>query len=503
MILLLLGLSLRIYNLSGESIWLDESISIKLASYSGLFEIAKEKWFDFPLYHFILHYWIVLFGISESSVRSPSVIFGVLILFMSYKVGALIFDKKVGILSTFLLSLSAFYIQYSQEARMYNLMGFLTLVSMYYFVKFIKEKSIAVAIKYLISSLLLISTHLFSVFIVLSQNLYIFTLFFLSKDIPVNKLKRWIVLQAILFISFVSAVLLVYLLSSNIFIFLAKYSKEWWIPRPSFASIVVSFLEYSGSLQLMLLFFALTILAIFNFQKSSGKVAFRGFFDSLEKCQLSFNLEGAKNSYLLLSWLFLPICALFLISILVFPVYWTRYTIGSSLAFYLLVAKGIRNIRNNYVSFLVIGMIVLFSLMNVVTYYREINNENWRAVAKYIDDNAKPSDLLIFTPGHALMPFKYYSKREDLQKRHFLEIYETVNEENIKRLENVARGQHERIWVIVSHNRDPHGLIKNYFSKSFNLAYSAEYLRSRFVNIRLGDLINKEEVAITVYLFSK
>jgi mannosyltransferase len=502
LIFLSLGLFLRIYNLASESIWLDEGISIRIASQESLYKIANEKWFDFPLYHFILHYWIGLFGTSEFSVRFPSVIFGLLILFMSYKVGALIFDTEVGILSSFLLAFSTFHIQYSQEARMYSLMGFLTLVSMYYFIKFVKEKSIAVSIKYLIFSLLLIFTHLFSMLIIFSQSFYIFTLFFLSKDISINKLKKWISLQAILFISFVSAVLLVYFLSNNVLTFFIKYLKVWWIPKPSFVSIVVSFLEYSGSLQLMLVFFILALLAIINFQKFGGKIISKSFFESLEKCQLSFNLEGIKSIYLLLNWLFLPIITLSLISIFFFPIYWTRYTIGSSLAFYLLVAKGIKNIRKYYAKLLMIGIIILFSLINVMTYYREINNEDWRALAKYIDKNAQLSDLLIFNPGHALIPFNYYSKRGHLNKRHFLEIYETVDGENIKRLEKIVGG-HTRIWIILSHNRDPNGLIKKYFNNSFNLLYSTEYLRSRFVNIKLGKFINKEEVAITLYLFSK
>jgi uncharacterized membrane protein len=72
-----------------------------------------------PLYYVILHYWINLFGDTEFSTRFLSVIFGLFSIFMIYKVGTLLFNKNVGMLSSLLLALSVFHIQYSQEVRMY------------------------------------------------------------------------------------------------------------------------------------------------------------------------------------------------------------------------------------------------------------------------------------------------------------------------------------------------------------------------------------------------
>lgn len=68
-LILLLGLLLRGYDVGGESIWLDEAVSIRQANLpflEMLANIAKDN--HVPLHHIILHAWIRLFGDSEISV---------------------------------------------------------------------------------------------------------------------------------------------------------------------------------------------------------------------------------------------------------------------------------------------------------------------------------------------------------------------------------------------------------------------------------------------------
>ena len=93
--ILLIGYFLRVYDLSNESIWLDEAFSIVSAKLN-LSQIFFRPETNPPLYYSILHLWINLFGDSEFSVRFPSVLFGSLSIFMVYKVGNEIFDKDVG-----------------------------------------------------------------------------------------------------------------------------------------------------------------------------------------------------------------------------------------------------------------------------------------------------------------------------------------------------------------------------------------------------------------------
>jgi hypothetical protein len=174
-----------------------------------------------------------------------------------------------------------------------------------------------------------------------------------------------------------------------------------------------------------------------------------------------------------------------MISQFLVPIYLPRATIGASLSFYLLVAKGMENIRNKSIKLSIIGLIIFFSLANIIRYYTKINKEQWREVANYIDINAEPGDLLLFNAGFCQENvFDYYSKRTDLNKKPFTEKTRDINEENIKELEPTVKG-HNRIWLILSHSHDYKGLIAKTLSESYNLLYYKKY------------------VGIEVYLFEK
>ncbi|MGZ7136541.1 MAG: glycosyltransferase family 39 protein, partial [Methanobacterium sp.] len=134
---------------------------------------------------------------SEFSIRFLSVIFGFFAILMIYMVGTLIFNKNGGIISSLILALSAFHIYYSQEARMYSLMTLLTLLSIYFFIKLINGGNFKFIIGYILSSILLMYTHYFGLVIIITQNIYFFTMFLFKLENKFN-LKRWILLQIIL-----------------------------------------------------------------------------------------------------------------------------------------------------------------------------------------------------------------------------------------------------------------------------------------------------------------
>ncbi|MBC8252427.1 MAG: hypothetical protein H8E35_00165, partial [Ardenticatenia bacterium] len=65
-LILLLATGLRFYRLGGQSLWADEGNSVALAR-AGLAEIAARTALDIhpPLYYWLLHGWIQLFGDTE------------------------------------------------------------------------------------------------------------------------------------------------------------------------------------------------------------------------------------------------------------------------------------------------------------------------------------------------------------------------------------------------------------------------------------------------------
>ena len=134
---------LRLYRLGSESIWLDEAFSVLVSKASpiSIVKLTATSETHPPLYYLLLHFWMLAFGQSEVALRSLSACFGILSIFLLYKVGCELFNHKVGLLSSSLLAISTFTIWYSQDARPYSLLLCVTLLSFLFFVRIFKYAS--------------------------------------------------------------------------------------------------------------------------------------------------------------------------------------------------------------------------------------------------------------------------------------------------------------------------------------------------------------------------
>ena len=132
-----------------QSLWLDEAISVHAASGNIFDMLTHYSLTDFhpPLYYAILHFWTKIFGLREISVRLPSVIFGLLTIFFTYKIAEQIFPKKslafgvwqleLKYIPPLLLTTSGLHIYYSQEARMYSGAALAIAASIYFLLRLI------------------------------------------------------------------------------------------------------------------------------------------------------------------------------------------------------------------------------------------------------------------------------------------------------------------------------------------------------------------------------
>src|SRR5437867_234423 len=102
------GFFLRIISLN-QSLWLDEAINVLAAqNFSLLRMITEYAKADFhpPGFFIIIWVWTKLFGIEEVSVRIPSVIFGVLTIYIVYLLGQKLHSKTLGLLSALALAIN-------------------------------------------------------------------------------------------------------------------------------------------------------------------------------------------------------------------------------------------------------------------------------------------------------------------------------------------------------------------------------------------------------------
>jgi len=262
LLILALALFLRLHDLTRESLWLDEGYSVSL-SHSGLLDIVNGTAADVhpPLYYFLLHYWMKLFGDSETAVRMPSVLIGVLSVAMIYLVAKRLFDSHVGFLAALLLAISSFHVQYSQETRMYGLLTLLTLSSMYCLIDLIENRSKISLIGYVLFAALALYTQIYGMFVLGAQNLYVLSLLLFNRDRIKLKFWQWIAIQLAIVVLYIPWV--PYLIKQ-----VTHVQQGFWIPPVNIWTLFGTLVGYAGSMRLFELFVIVGLFALLWHRKA-------------------------------------------------------------------------------------------------------------------------------------------------------------------------------------------------------------------------------------------
>jgi uncharacterized membrane protein len=128
--IVLAGTSLRFTNIGAKELWYDEAFTARVLSYSYTDIVLFAKTLHPPLYYILLKAWTGLFGTSELALRAPSAIVGVLTIPLAYwLVSTVTSTKKRALWAALVVAVNPFLITYSQEARSYALLAFLTVLA--------------------------------------------------------------------------------------------------------------------------------------------------------------------------------------------------------------------------------------------------------------------------------------------------------------------------------------------------------------------------------------
>jgi uncharacterized membrane protein len=462
LLIIALGAGLRMFGLGAESFWLDEAYSVEIASFPTS-EVLHELVINDvhpPLYYFIVHFWIKLFGDSEWSVRFISVLFGVLALPLIFLLSAQLFDRFTGLIAAALLALSQFHIGFSQEARMYALLVSLTLLSFYFFLKLLEGGRSRLALAaYVASSTLMMHTHVYSFFIIIAQNTYFLTLAFTAREIYKRTLKRWLLAQiglALLFVPWFFALVRQ----------VSRVRRGFWIPDEPPRAILDALYLQAGSTDLAWVLFPLVAFAVLSAWKGVRKKA--GAPASQVQGKAGFNSERLKI-YLLLLWLISPIILPFLVSKFSSPIFLPKYSIPALPAFMILAARGFSVVRFHQLRMLAIVFILCFSLIALRNYYGTIRKDQWRDAVSRLEERAEASDIILLNPPSSVSAFNYYSKRTDLIKIPFPDYKWDFKAETVAQyLKPVVEGR-ERIWLVLSQQNQLSPLISKHLGEWYEL----------------------------------
>ncbi|MBU1120005.1 glycosyltransferase family 39 protein [Patescibacteria group bacterium] len=248
-LILIIGLILRLINIDRTSFWYDEAFTgdILKLSWKDMFAVIAADKVHPPLFYVLIRTWSIIFGITQFSLRSFSVFFGLCGIGLSYFVGKELFKKEsypvTGLVLALVVAISPFFVSYSVEARAYSFLAFLALglaYSVYKLLNSIKGKE---RTKYLIATLLLAvvlcGTHylqvVYVIAIVCAGLIYKFV--FTEKGLN----KRWLYV----FLGIVLAVALaVIFLPLKSFVSNLGISGMWWVPDIKLYEVVRVYYSY-------------------------------------------------------------------------------------------------------------------------------------------------------------------------------------------------------------------------------------------------------------------
>jgi uncharacterized membrane protein len=447
--ILLLGASLRLLLIGKQSYWFDEIYSIYVAQENlNQILLSHISLRSSALYYVLLHFWVQIFGTSETSTRLISAIFGSINVLLIFEVGKELFLKKIGIIAAFLNAISHFQIYISQEARCYALFELLTLLSYIFFIKYLKTKKPINLILYGFTNILLYNCHLFGLFVIFSQILFILLNWKNNKEIRTY----WIVCTAIVLV----IIMLRFL--PNIYSYtIGNNNKEPnWIPDPTFKDIVNTFrhfifpLRYYVSMTAYYLTYAIGITFFIL-----GNL----FFIFLNRKKIprltgKINLINIPNLYknqfiLVILWMIIPILAPFLLSKIITPMYQDKYSISASPALYLLFAYGISRFKKVFPIYISIITLLIIITPGLQYYYTHDVKEQWRESAIIVEKNSLTKDIILFAHDMDVMREKsfYWYYKGKLQS---CKINDQVqnNFEFINALDGCVSG-FNRFWLVV------------------------------------------------------
>lgn len=358
-LILLVAIVLRFFRIDYQSLWMDELYTLNVANqkhsfYQIISEVNLRESYPY-LYFFIMNTLFYVFGDTSIVVRTPSVIFGIMSVWMIYKIGKELYSKNVGLIAAILLALNQYAIYHSQDGRAYTLYLLGLLFSYYCFIKFLKEDNTKNMYLYAISAGLLLNTNFFSVLNVLSQGIFMtYVLMTLDTNNQKAYFRKIMIIIGIVFLFFIPNAYKFYLLTKL---------KVSWIPQASNEALVDILKEIIGSsIYLIFLFsilFTFFMIKVFN-QKPIKKAK-------------DFLSDRLIFSYLIIfSWITFVLLVIIVKSYTGSSIYLSRYFISVLPPFLLAIAIAFVQIKNLIVrnSFLLLLLFFLiFDLVVVKRYY--------------------------------------------------------------------------------------------------------------------------------------
>lgn len=397
---IILALGARFHSITVPVIWYDEAYSLLLAEGSPAYIWATTaRDVHPPLYYVLLHFWMLLFGNGALDARSLSALVDVGTLLLCIKLMSLVTTRKATWIAALLLALLPMSVRYSQEVRMYTLLGFWLMGATVALVCWIKAPD----------------QKRYPVFYVLLMTAAFYTHYFAALCVLVHWLCWWRVRDegrstAVPFRAWVlanSAIVVLYLP---------------WIP-----SFIDQLLRMDGLEWIPPLTWQTTLTFVWQLVMMGDSASYSSFWRVLPwvfivVCAATMLLKARHErpfSVLLVSYFFVPVLTVFLVSLIV-PVFNARYLVFAATALPLIVALALDtwSQRHAVLAAVAMALVLLAEVHGLSAVYAqtdEMNGTSIRkdarldAVVEGLGNEARPGDEIIVDNLYWYLPFTYYN----------------------------------------------------------------------------------------------
>ena len=418
-ILLAIGLRLSVINFA---LWYDEGCSIATAINSFPSGINDYLWSHdlqhTPLYFYILHFIMQIFGDNELVLRVSSLIVSLVSLPVTYIVTKkLSSSDKIGLVGMLFMSVNTFQVLYSIEIRMYPYVILLSLLAINYLIDYDKNGDTKSLIKLSIANILNPYFLTGSIVFVLAQ-IIVYSIYLDLKKSEPKKINNYIksnIITAICLIPYFIIVGHYAIVRSNFLVTdLSEFSiiNFWGLLQNLFCANAghiheTRFENFSQSWDtICLVFLPLGIM-------------FAGLWNALkDKEKLNSVVLG------IISLCFIIFVSLANAKIIAFT---GRYLIFISPFLFILTAIGLSKLNKYLYLFLILLYTILCCIGLSRTYntYQRIAYFSLKAPAEYVKKNYMGKDNLVIMPFASSVSF-YYFKDKNMPKVLPLELFNEV-----------------------------------------------------------------------------
>jgi mannosyltransferase len=424
-----------------------------------------------PFYEILLHFWIKIFGISEFSVRFPSLLFSSITVLYIYKFCIRHLNKRIAVYASIVFIFSNYHILLAHEARVYALLGMLSMISMYYFMNkinshnsnspvyktnsFINSTTINLIILVIVNTLLIYS-HYFGFFILITQLFFIV----IDKKLLIMYWKQMLILFT----------LLVLLYSPNILVFINRFinssTQGTWVEKPNGIYTIIDMLRLFtnnpyGETSFNVTTNNLILKALLKAPVTMFSLAVIGI--SIVKIVYNKKLCYILQAHqLVLLWFCFIFIFMFGISYMI-PMFLDRYLMPSAIAFSILLGISADYITGKpkckYVVPVIICLLFVLTVKPDITNKRDVKD----TIAK-IKELKTSNTIIYFCPDWFDLNFAYYYN---------INYFKAYDDKNIKN--KIHHYLHlENIFPISSYNQiDPN--LSKYADKIIYLDAAANF----------------------------